>query len=109
MRVPAQRLVKASPVRRIKTSLAVVALLLLTACQVHRHRVGTGPVGVGSESMRQFYIFFGLLRISESDSQRLTQEATGYEIVTEYSLIDMLLQPFLLPVTMTSRTITVKR
>lgn len=95
--------------RRTKTTLALVALLLLTSCQVHRHRVGTGPVGAGSESMRQYFIFFGLLRISESDSQRLTHDATGYEIVTEYSFVDMLLQPLLLPVTMTSRTITVNR
>lgn len=86
-----------------------MALLLLPACQTHRHRVGTGPVGAGSESLRQFYLFFGLLRISESDGQRITREATSYEIVTEYSIVDMLLQPLLLPLTMTSRTVTVNR
>lgn len=59
--------------------------------------------------MRQLYIFFGLVRISESDSQRLAHDATGYEIVTEYSFVDMVLQPLLLPLTMTSRTITVNR
>ena len=93
----------------MKRCIAVAVLSLLTACQAHHHRVGTGPTGASSESLRQFYLLFGLIRVSEADSQRLTLESTGYEIVTEYSLTDMLLQPFLLPLTLTSRTVTVYR
>jgi hypothetical protein len=84
-------------------------LLSLTACQTHTHRVGTGPLGAGSESNRQFYALFGLVRISEADSQRLAKDSTGYEIVTEFSFLDMLLAPLLLPLTMTTRTVTVNR
>ena len=85
------------------------ALTSLCACQVHTHRIGAGPSGLGSDSLRQYYLLFGLVPVSEGDSQRLTQDSTSYEIVTKYSLVDMLLAPILAPLTMTSRTVQVNR
>ncbi len=83
--------------------------LLSSSCLLHHHVVGGGPNGLGSESIRQYYIFFGLLRLNEADSQRLTENATGYRVVTKYSFTDILLTPLLLPLTVTSRTVTVYR
>lgn len=85
------------------------AALGLGACSIHTHTVGLGPNGVGSESARQFYLFFGLLRLNEVDSQRMAQDLTSYRIVTEWSIIDILISPVLLPFTVTSRTVTVER
>jgi len=40
--------------------------------------------------------------------QRAANDLTSYSIRTEFSLTDFLLMPFLLPFTVTSRTVTVK-
>ena len=85
------------------------ALALLPACVVHRHRVGNGPIGAAEETRRQFYIFFGWLRLNDVDTQRIVADASSYDIETEFSLVDVLLAPLLLPLTVTSRTVTVYR
>jgi hypothetical protein len=86
-----------------------LALAASVSCTVHRHRIGTGPTGVGEESARQYYIFFGALQLNEVNVQRMAAELSGYEIVTETSFVDYLLAPFLGLFTITSRTVTVLR
>jgi hypothetical protein len=88
-------------------TLAVLLLMALGSCSVHRHRVGAGPSGIGSETRRQFYVFFGWLPLNDCDTQRITADMSSYEIVTEWSFTDFLLAPLLLPFTCTSRTVTV--
>lgn len=91
--------------------LVLFALLvpMLAGCVVHRHRLGNGPAGAGEQTLRQYYIFFGWLRLNDVDTQRVTADLSSYAIETEFSLVDILLAPILLPLTMTSRTITVYR
>jgi len=74
----------------------------------HHHRVGGGPNGISSSSIRQFYAFFGLMQINEADHQRLTRDMTSYEIITEMSFTDILISAVLWPFTVTSRTVTVR-
>ena len=93
----------------LRSLLLVLMLLALPACQVHKHLVGGGATGLSSESQRQFYGLFGLWSVNEVDVQRMAADLTGYEVHTEYSLVDFLLMPLLLPITGTSRTITVYR
>ena len=96
--------------RNFAKAVSLACLMLLCgSCQMHSHRVGAGPSGSGSDQMRQYWIFFGLVEINEADSQRMTQDLPNYEIVTEFSFVDMLLCPILLPLTVTSRTIHVNR
>lgn len=82
--------------------------LLNGSCVSHSHRVGLGPTDLGATSARQFYILFGLIPTNEVNVQRMASDLTSYTIETEYSLLDLLLQPLLLPLTMTSRTVTVR-
>ena len=70
--------------------------------------VGLGPTGLGEVSTRQFYLLFGLIRVNEVNVQRMASDLTGYSIATEFSLVDLLLAPVLLPFTATSRTVTVR-
>lgn len=91
------------------TSLLLCACLGLPGCLSHSHRVGGGPNGVGEESMRQYYWFFGLFQLNEADHQRLTKNATSYEIVTEMGWSDLFLSSILWPLTVTTRSITVYR
>ena len=74
----------------------------------HRHTIGTGPTGLGEQSARQYYVLFGLIRFNEVDPQRLADNLTSYEIESGYSFVDILLAPLLLPLTVTSRTVTVR-
>jgi hypothetical protein len=78
-------------------------------CVGHLHRVGLGPTGIGDESTRQYYLFFGLMAANEVDVQRMTDNLTSYSIETEFSFTDLLLAPLLLPFTITTRTVTVHR
>ncbi len=79
----------------------------LVGCEVHTHRIGGGATGAGAESTRQFYVLFGWLPLNDVDVQGTTGDLVSYEIRTETSAIDLLLTPLLLPLTVTSRTVTV--
>lgn len=88
--------------------LVLVLLACPSACLVHEHRVGLGPVGVGTTSARQFYFLLGFVRINAVDAERLVTGKTSYSIRTSFGFWDMVLAPFLAPLTITSRTVTVE-
>lgn len=89
---------------------AGAALLLLGACSSHSHRVGLGPVDNHVLAERtQVYMLFGLVRLNNVDTSRITTDLTSYEIETSYSFWDILLSPILLPLTVTTRSVTVIR
>ena len=100
---------RAGSVRPRVALVSILLLAMLTGCQVHTHRVGAGPTGVGEESARQYYILFGLLQLNEVNVQRMASDLTGYDIETEFSWLDFFLMPVFLPLTITSRTVTVYR
>ena len=87
---------------------ALAAAACLAGCASHTHVVGLGPTGTGETSARQFYIFFGLIALNEVDTQRMAPELTSYEVRTRIAFVDLLLAPLLLPLTATSRTVTVR-
>lgn len=94
---------------RSRSALAAALFCTLSAgCVSHEHVVGTGPTGIGETSVRQFYVLFGLVSFNEVSVQRMASDLTGYTIETEFSLVDLMLTPFLLPFTVTSRTVTVR-
>jgi hypothetical protein len=103
----------APPSRRHRAPRALLlgALLLaaqLSACVAHHHVVGLGATGSEEQSLRQYYLLFGLIRVNEVNVQRLASDLTSYEIASEFSFVDLLLAPILLPLTATSRTVTVR-
>jgi len=98
--------------RKPRLALLVLSLCLLClvpACDVHTHIIGSGPTGVGEESVRQYYIFFGLLQLNDVDVQRMAGDLTSYQITTKRAFTDYLLFPLLGWFTITSRTVTVQR
>jgi len=90
-------------------TLALGLLCLAPSCYVNTYRIGSGPTGVGEESERQFYIFFGALQLNDVDVQRMAADLSSYEITTKRSFTDYLLFPILGWFTITSRTVTVRR
>ena len=87
---------------------ALLILLLGASCVSHRHSVGLGATGTGTQTVRQYYILFGFFSANEISAQRMADGVTSYEVETKYGLWDLALQPWLLPLTMTSRTVTVR-
>ncbi|MEY4673265.1 MAG: hypothetical protein RL148_1049 [Planctomycetota bacterium] len=75
----------------------------------NRHVVGVGPTGVGKASARQYYILFGLVPFNEVDTLRMADGLNGYAVESSFSLTDFMLMPILLPLTSTSRTVTVQK
>jgi len=100
--------VRTQKVRWLAAVSCAVAVTLSSSCVTHRHVIGLGPTGMGEATERQYYILFGLVRFNEVDPRRMADNLTSYSIESEFSLVDLLLSPFLLPLTVTSRTVTVK-
>lgn len=91
-----------------RRSLFALLLLLGTPACAHYHTVGLGATGSEETSARQYYILWGLIAANEVDAQRMAPGLTSYEIVTYYSFFDLVMAPFLFPITMTSRTVKVR-
>ena len=100
---------------------AVLVILLLslpslTSCHVTNVRVGMGSNGVRQESMQQYYLFFGLIRLNDIDIQRVVGEYTSYDVEVGFSrrdglwesVGDFMVSMLFLPLTVTRQTVTVK-
>ena len=95
--------------RILLLTLSVCLWCIAPACYVHTHRIGGGPTGLGEESVRQYYIFFGALQLNDVNVQRMAGDLSGYEITTKRSFTDYLLFPILGWFTITTSTVTVRR
>lgn len=95
----------------LRARLGAVICLLLTlsaGCVHHRHSVGLGSTGTGEQQARQYYVLFGIVATNDVSAQRMADGLTSYTVETSFGWMDMLLQPLLLPLTMTSRTVVVR-
>ncbi|MFN3243057.1 MAG: hypothetical protein ACE37K_16275 [Planctomycetota bacterium] len=101
-------MLKPMPMRARLCAAACLMLLFATGCVHHRHSVGLGATGTEVQHARQYYMLFGLIATNDVSAQRMADGLTSYTVETEYGFFDMLLQPLLLPLTMTSRTVTVR-
>lgn len=81
---------------------------MATGCISHRHVVGLGGSDTNQVHARQYYVFFGLVPVGEVDTQRMAPNLTSYTVETRFDFVDALLSPFLLALTMTSRTVIVR-
>jgi hypothetical protein len=94
--------------KSLRAAACLLAVLAAPGCVSHWHPVGLGATGTGEQTARQYYLFFGLVPLNTVESQRLANELTSYTIETRFGFVDLLLSPLLLPVTMTTRTVTVR-
>jgi hypothetical protein len=91
-----------------KPFFATALLLAAAGCMSHQHTVGLGPTGSGETVTRQYYVLFGLIQANDVDPQRLADGLTSYAVDTRFGFVDILLAPLLAPLTLTSRTVTVR-
>ncbi len=99
--------VSTSKCKHLRAAL-LLAVLPATGCVAHSHTVGLGAVGAGETVERQYYMFFGLVGLNTVDTQRMAPDLTSYTVETRFGFVDLLWSPFLLPFTMTSRTVVVR-
>lgn len=96
----------------MKKLLIVAALTLAfvtTSCVAHIHTVGEGPKTNKVETARQWYILFGLVPLNKVDTNTMAGDAKNYEIKTETSVLDVLISIPASYITVSSRTVTVKK
>ena len=99
----------ASPSRtRHRLAILPLTALMASACVSHTHVVGLGATGTGNTVARQFYLFFGLFPVNTIDTQRMAPDLTSYTVETSFGLVDLALSPFLLPFSLTTRTVRVR-
>jgi PBP1b-binding outer membrane lipoprotein LpoB len=90
-------------------ALLVLSVLLAVGCSTNIHTVGDGPQKNEVIEARQWYILFGLVPLNEVNTQTMVGNAEDYEIKTEQSFLDGVINAFTGAVTVTSRTVTVKK
>ncbi|MGP1455209.1 MAG: Bor/Iss family lipoprotein [Treponema sp.] len=91
--------------------LTVVVLCIITvslsSCMTNHHTIGDGPqTGIVIEA-RQWYILWGLVPLGTTDTKDMVGNAPNYAIDTYYGVIDYLINCFLGPFSIQSRTIQV--
>lgn len=87
----------------------VIVAILAVSCSKHVHRVGTGATGAGVEEARQWYALFGLIALNEVDTNQMAAGAQNYTVETQAAPLDIIINIFTQYVTVTSRTVTVKK
>lgn len=101
---------KHSVLKMISLLLLLIALTTMGAsCMSHRHTVGNGSQTGVVEKSRQWYALWGLVPLGNSDTKTIAGEAADYKIETYYGFVDWLINLFLGPFSIGSRTIKVTK
>lgn len=95
--------------RKLSAVFLVVAMLFVIGCAAHTHKVGNGAQGYDVTEARQWYIVWGLVPINDVDTNAMAGEATDYEITTSYTPIDFIIGVVAGSVSISSRTVSVRK
>lgn len=94
------------------TALSLIVLMAgisVTSCMTNRHTVGKGAQTGIVEKSRQWYALWGAVKLGDSDTKIMAGDAADYKIETYYGVIDWLINFFLGPFSIASRTIKVTK
>lgn len=95
--------------KKISTILMLVVLVAIIGCSANTHVVGKGAQTGQTMETRQWYALFGAIPLNDVDTAAMAGETMDYEIVTEVSAMDIILNIFTGYVTVYSRTVTVTK
>jgi hypothetical protein len=96
--------------KRLASVLVPLALTAtLSGCYTLDHRVGAGAQSGAESEERQWYALFGLVPLNDVDSNALAAGATSYDVHSEISPLDFLINLFTGWVTIYSQTVTVTK
>lgn len=94
--------------RRMIVALSLL-VVVMAGCAAHIHTVGGGPQGGTMLEERQWYVLWGLVPINKVDTQTMAAGATDYQIKTEQSALDVVINIFTGMISVYSRTVTVTK
>lgn len=96
--------------KRIIPLLVITLIICLSVgCAAHIHKVGQGAQSAQKIEARQWYVLWGLVPINEVDTQKMADGTTDYNIKTEQSALDVIINIFTANVSVVSRTVTVTK
>ena len=95
--------------RKFSAVVLILGVLLLIGCAAHVHKVGNGAQGNDIMMERQWYVLYGLVPINEVDTNAMAGEATDYEIMTQYTGLDVIINIFTGVISVNSRTVIVRK
>lgn len=95
--------------RVLAVALCTLTLSIASGCYTMHHTVGAGAQGSTEVSKRQWFALWGLVPITDTDSQELAAGATDYSVETQWSFVDILINILTSFVTVYSRTMTVTK
>ncbi len=87
----------------------VVFLTMIVGCAAHIHKIGKGAQGGNKIESRQWYALWGLVPINNVDTEAIADGKADYEIKTEQSALDIVMNIFTSAITVYSRTVTVTK
>lgn len=95
--------------RKFSAAVLILGILFIAGCSTHIHKVGNGAQGSGMIEARQWYVLWGFVPINQVDTAVMAGAATDYEITTEFTALDFIINVFTGVVTVNSRTVTVRK
>ena len=87
----------------------ILGIFVVIGCSTHIHKVGNGPQGNDMMIGRQWYVLFGLVPINIVDTNAMAGGATDYEIITQHTPIDSVINIFTGVISVNSRTVAVRK
>jgi hypothetical protein len=95
--------------KKLVCFILLLAMLGTIGCYTQNFIVGSGPKGNTVVAERQWYILFGLVPLNTVDTQKMAGGATNYKIMTQQSIVDVVINIFTGIVTVASRTVEVTK
>lgn len=96
--------------KKLSGVLLIIAMVFVVGCSAHTHKVGHGAVlNRLTVVERQWYLLYGLVPINEVDTHAMVDGKRNYEITTQVTPVDAFYQVLFSPMTITCRTVTVRR
>ena len=95
--------------RKFSAVVLILGVLLLIGCAAHVHKVGNGAQDNDMMMARQWYVLFGLVPINEVNTNAMAGAATDYEIMTQYTGLDVIINIFTSAISIHSRTVIVRK
>ena len=95
--------------KKIISLIMLAAFIAMIGCSANVHKIGNGAQGNNVTEARQWYVLFGLMPLNEVDTNQMAGGASNYEIKTEQSVMDIIMNMFTSVATVYSRTVTVTK
>jgi hypothetical protein len=96
--------------KKVMAAILLVAFcLVMVGCYTIEHQIGKGSQTGVSMEKKQWFILWGLVPLSDVNTNQMSGGATDYTIKTEQSVVDVVIGIFTSCVTVYPRTVTVTK